>query len=342
MESLRPLNKANFADILDYGIFLFKRHFKKIFLLNLMLNTPFILLIAILNTMLSNNYQEFFSSQEMQADSLAMFSSVFSLYAKLFLFLAVYAIHALTLKNIFEGSVVKILYSDVVLEENRSIKQVVKECFGQFGPMLLGRALYNLIQGAVFFVLYLIILASAFIVTVAVFGVFTVSAVSPWITVILAIIGVLAAIGVIFFVALTISFFMGKYWMFLPSICIEHKKAGMSVERCNNIGNNSFYLTGLTYLFSYMLVFMFPGIINSVTSLVVVASGTMEITAVVIGSIITQLVSSILQPLIVCVLTALYITLRVKREGLDMEIDLWKIKKEDASKAGRWTAEVHV
>jgi len=339
MESLRPLNKAKFTDVLDYGIFLFKKHFKKIFLLNLMLNIPFLLLTAALNPMFSGYYEKILNQQ---TDPPAMLSSIFSLYAVLFVFLAVYAIHGFTLKNILEGSIVKIIYSDVVLGESRTIKQVMKECFGQFGSILLGRILYNLIQGAVFFVLYIVILFSAFIVSFATMGIFTASVLSPWITVVLAVIGILAAVAVIFFISMTVSFFMGKYWLFLPAICIEQKKAGESIERCNKVGKNSFFLIGFTYLFIYMLVFIFPGVINSIVSLASLLSGSMDISIIMIGSIITQLAGSILQPLIACVLTALYITLRVKREGLDLEIDLWRIKKEEASKARRWTAEAQI
>lgn len=342
MESLRPLNKANFADVLDYGIFLYKKHFKKIFLLNLMLNIPYLLLITGVTPMLTGSYQSLFDAQTMGTNLSGLFSSIFSLYAKLFIFLGIYAIYGLTLKNILEGCIVKIIYSDVVFGEDRSIKRVLKECLGQFGTMILGKILYNLIQGAVFFAIYIVIISGVFIISFAVMGVFSTSIVSPWITVVLTIIGVFAAIAVIFFISLIISFFTGKYWLFLPAICIEQKKAGASVERCNKVGGNNFYLIGFTYLFIYIIVYMLPGLINYIISFVNLASGSMDITAISIGSIITQLVSSILQPVIACTLTALYITLRVKREGLDMEIDLWEIKKEEAAKAKRWTAEAQV
>lgn len=342
MESLRPLNKANFADVLDYGIFLFKKHFKKIFLLNLMLNIPFLLILAALSPTIANDYKLVLNPEAIESNPTAIFSSILSLYATLFLFLAVYGIHGITLNNIMEGSIVKIIYSDVILGESRTIKQVVKECFGQFGSMLLGRILYNLIQGAVFIGVYIAVAAGMFIISIAATVVFTAGAVSPWITVVLTVIGVLAAIVLLFFIGLTIYYFMGKYWMFLPAICIEQKKAGESVERCNRIGQSSFYLTGLTYLFIYLIVYLLPGTINSIAALVSVLTGNMDVSVLAVGSIITQLVSSMLQPLITCVLTALYITLRVKREGLDLEIDLWKIKMEEASKARRWTAEAQI
>jgi len=49
MESLRPLQRAKFTDVLDYGIFLFRKHFKKLFIINLIFNIPVMLLLAILN-----------------------------------------------------------------------------------------------------------------------------------------------------------------------------------------------------------------------------------------------------------------------------------------------------
>ena len=341
MESLRPLHKARFADILDYGIFLYKKHFKKIFILNLILNIPFMLFIAIANPMFTGNYQNLLNPQSaVEADPAGMISSIFSLYAVLFIYLAINAIYALTLKNLLDGSIIKIIYADAVLGESRTLKQVVRECMKQFGTLIVGSIFYMLIIGAVIIAGYIIVLAGVFIATFAILGISSTSMVSPWITIILSIIGILAAILVMFFFALIICFFIGKYWMYLPAICIEQKKAGTSMERCNKIGKNSFYLIGLTYLFAYFIVFLFPGVINSVISFVNLATGNMDIDIMKMGVIITQLISSILQPLVTCILTALYITLRVKREGLDMEIDLWEIKKEKAAKERRWTAEV--
>ena len=341
MESLRPLHKANFTDVLDYGIFLYKKYFKKIFIINLMMNIPFMLLISIANPLFSDKYQDLLNSQSIvESNPTGMFPSILSLYSILFIYFIFYAVYALTIKIVLEGSIVKIIYSDTVLGESRTIKQVVKECISQFGKLFLGNLLYLLILGAVILAAYIILLVGVLITTFAVVGVASTSVASPWISVILSIIGILIAISVLFFVSLTICFFMGKYWMHLPVICIEQKKAGTSIERCNKIGKNNFYLIGFTYIFVYFIVFLFPSVTNSIISLVNLTSGNLDISIMKVGTIISQLISSILQPLVACVLTALYITLRVKREGLDMEIDLWEIKKEKAAKERRWTAEV--
>jgi len=65
----------------------------------------------------------------------------------------------------------------------------------------------------------------------------------------------------------------------------------------------------------------------------------MDVTLIRIGSVVTQIFSAFLQPLLTCILTALYITLRVRREGLDMEMTLWEIKKEEFDRTQRWLAE---
>lgn len=339
MESLRPLHKATFTDVLDYGIYLYKKHFKKIFLLNLMFNIPIMMLITVVNPLFTDNYQDLLNPQIDTAVPFSMFSSVMSLYAVLFLYLAVNAIYGLTLKNVLDGSIIKIIYSDTVLKEDRNLKQVIKECFRQFGTLLSGRILYMVIQGAVFFALYIILTIGIFIITFASIGVFSSVTVSPWVTVVLSIIGILALLVAVFFIALTICFFNGKYWMFLPAICIEQKKTGATVERCNKIGRNSFYTIGLTYLFAYLIATFLPSILSSIVSLINIASGTMDIALLKIGSVFTQLITSLFQPLVTCILTALYITQRTKREGLDIENDLWEIKKEEAAKNRRWTAE---
>lgn len=340
MESLRPLHKANFSDVLDYGIYLYKKHFKRIFLLNLMLNIPFMVLIAVVNPVFAAKYQDFLNPlTALQTNPAVMFSSSFSLYAMFFIYFAIYGIHSYTLKNIFNGAIVKIIYSSAVLDVNRSLKQVIKECFGQFGTLLLGKAFYMLIQGAVFFVAYLILLFGIFSSVFAAMGVFLSATVSPWITVLLTIIGILVAGSVVFFIALIIGSFLGRYWMFLPAICIEQKNAGSSIERCNEVVKNNFYMTGFVYLSIFILVLIPPNLISAVITFINISSGTMNMAVLKLGSIITQIIYLLLQPLSTCVLTALYITLRIKREGLDMESDLWEIKKEEADKTRKWSSE---
>lgn len=117
--------------------------------------------------------------------------------------------------------------------------------------------------------------------------------------------------------------------MFLPAICIEQQKAGSSIGRCNSIGRNGFFLIGLTFASGYILVWLFPFVVSSVFSIVSLVSGNFDIELLRIGTVITQIFSEILRPLLTCILTALYITLRVKREGLDMEITLRKIRLEE-------------
>ena len=56
MESLRSLQRATFTDVLDYGIFLFKKHLKKLFIINLIFNIPVILLLTIFNPVFTEQY----------------------------------------------------------------------------------------------------------------------------------------------------------------------------------------------------------------------------------------------------------------------------------------------
>jgi hypothetical protein len=341
MGLLRPLNKAGFTDVLDYGIYLYKKHFKSIFLLSLMFNIPFVLILTVVNPIFTNEYQDLINIKpDMYIEPNLFFSSVLSLYSMLFVFLAIQSLYGLTLKNVLDGSIVKILYSDTVLEQERSIKQVVKECFRQFGSLFLGKLLYAVLQSVVFFVLYFVIFVCIVVFTFAIIGISAVSTATPWLAIVLSVIGISAAVAIIFFLGVTVCGFFGKYWMFLPEICIEQKKVGASMERCNKLGRKNFYVIGFTYMLSYIIVSLFPGVIGSVIGSVNVLSGNMDIGLLKAGTIITQLFSSILQPLIVCVLTALYITLRVKREGLDMEIDLYELKREETLKTRRWTREV--
>jgi hypothetical protein len=338
MDSLRPLCKARFTDVLDYGIRLYKKHFRRIFLLNLLFNLPVMVLLTLINPAFSEQYWSYFTPSINPASG-SVLSSVLSLYTMMTGVLLLQGIYALTLKNIMDGSVVKIIYADIVLKQDRGLKQVVRECFRQLGPMVLGRFLYGLIQSAVIFVVYIVVIVVMLAGTFAFVGVTASTDIAPWAAVVLIALGLLVSIAVVFIVVTTVGFFFGRYWMYLPAICIEQQRAGSSIERCGSLGKNSFFLIGFTYVFGVLLVNLLPTAINTAFYMLSFFSESVNAEMIKIGAVIAQIFSSLMQPLLTCILTALYITQRVKLEGLDMEITLWSIKKEEADRTGRWVME---
>lgn len=339
METLRPLRNARFTDIIDYGFFLYKKHFRKIFLLDLMFYLPFMVLYTIINPVFTNNYLNLFNTPESIAiDPSEFISSIMALYAMLFGSLIIYIIYWVTLNNVFDGSILKILYADVVLKKEKTIGQVVRECFRQFGTLILGKILYGMIMYAVAMVVYLIILAGVFAGTFSILRITSIAS-TRWLSVVLIILGVLILISAFVFIILAVGYFSGKYWMFLPAVCIENKKAGQSIGRCGNLAKNGFFLISRSYIAGLIFVALLPGIINTIIIFISSATGNFDVTILQIGSVVSQLFAALLQPLFVCIMTALYITLRVKREGLDIEIALWKIIEDNVDKAKRWTAE---
>ncbi len=339
MESLRTLHKARFTDVLDYGIHLFRKHFRKIFIINLIFNIPVQVLLAIINPVFSNQYLGLFdmSSAMASGSPRQMFSSILTLYTMIFGVLALYGLNTLTLQNVWEGSVVKLLYSDVVLKQERSIRQVVKECFKQFWSLAGGRFLYGLIQYGIVTVLYFVIIVLVALGAFSAVGIMAVDV--EWVSVVLIVLGILLALAAVFFIAVLLGFFYGRFWMFLPAICIEQRKGSNSISRGGNLGKNSFWLISLTYVVGNLLVWLFPGVINSAFSITGLLAGDYDVTAMRLVTVLAQIFTAVLQPLIICIFTALYITLRVRREGLDMETSLWSIKQEEKDRMQRWMAE---
>ncbi|HAA26210.1 MAG TPA: hypothetical protein DCE11_08890 [Ruminiclostridium sp.] len=339
METLRPLRNARFTDIIDYGFFLYKKHFRKIFLLDLMFYLPFVVLYTIINPVFTDNYLNFFSMPESIVEPTELVSSLLTLYAMLFGSLFIYMIYWITLNNVFDGSIIKILYADVVLQREKTIGQVVRECFRQFGTLVVGKILYGMIIYAVAMVVYLVIIAGVFAGTFSIFGLTSIVSTMQWLSVVLIILAAVILISAFVFIVLTVGYFNGKYWMFLPAVCIENRKAGQSIARCGNLAKNSFFLISRSYIAGLIIVALLPGTINMIMVFIVSGAGDFDMTLLQIGSVASQLLAAILQPLFVCIMTALYITLRVRREGLDIEVALWKIIEDNIDKAKRWTAE---
>jgi len=339
METLRPLRNARFTDIIDYGFFLYKKHFRKIFLLDLMFYLPFIVIYTVINPVFTDSYLNLFNAPEsIMTEPSEFVSSMLTIYTMLLGSVFIYLIYWNTLNNVFEGSIVKILYADVVLKKEKTIKQAVRECFRQFGTLIAGKFLYGIIMGAVAVVLYLIIFAGVFAGTFSFVGIASIASLR-WLAVVLIILAVIILIIGLVFIILTVGYFGGMYWMFLPAVCIENRKAGQSIGRCGNLGKRNFFLIGPSYIAGTVFVAFLPGIVNIIVLLVVSITSSFDVILWHVGTVVSQLIAAILQPLVVCIMTALYITLRVKREGLDIEIALWKIMKDNIDKAQRWTAE---
>lgn len=295
-------------------------------------------LLTILNPIFTSQYFNMFDTSDMISSSpTAMFSSILTLYTMLFGVLALYGLYSMTLQNVYEGSVIKLLYSDVVLKQERTIRQVTRECFSQFWTLLGGRFFYGLIQYGIVTVLYIVIIGFSLVGAFSIFGLVSIQV--PWVMTMLTIVGILVTLAAVFFIAVLVSYYFGRFWMYLPAICIEQKKAGDSIGRGGNLGKNSFWLISLTYIAGNMLVWLFPGVINTVFSTVTLISGDIDVSMLRLGMVVTQIFTAVLQPLIICIFTALYITLRVRREGLDMEITLWSIKQEEKDRMQRWMAE---
>ncbi|NLV63278.1 MAG: hypothetical protein GXY12_07800 [Clostridiaceae bacterium] len=339
METLRPLRNARFTDIIDYGFFLYKKHFRKIFLLDLMFYLPFVVLYTIINPVFTDSYLNFFNTPEsIMIEPSELISSMLTLYAMIFGSLFVFIIYWVTLNNVMDGSIIKILYADVVLKKEKTVGQVVRECFRQFGTLVAGKILYGMIMFVIAIALYLIILIGIFVGTFSLFGLFSVASLQ-WSRIVAIIFAAIILILGFVFIILAVGYFGGMYWMFLPAVCIENKKAGQSIGRCGNLGKKGFFLIGPSYIAGTVLVAFFPGIINLIVFFVSSVTGSIDVTLWQVGAVVSQLIAAILQPLFVCIMTALYITLRVRREGLDIEVSLWKIIKDNFDKAQRWTAE---
>lgn len=340
MGALRPLQKANFTDVLDYGIYLFKKHFKSLFIINLIFNIPVMLVLTVFNPIFTEQYWNLLNPTDLEVTGPEeIISSLFTMYAMLFGLLGLQGLYAVTLKNVMEGSIVKIIYADTVLNQKRTVKQVIKECFNQFGTLFLGRLLYILIQSAVFIILYIVLIIVMFAVTFGIAGIVITSFANTGITIVLSVLAALILIGIVFFISLTVAFYYGRYWMFLPAVCIEQKKAGSGIGRCNSLTKGNFFLIGLTMVFGYLFTGLFPLMVNLIFNAVSLYSGNFDVELFRIGTAVTQILSEILRPLITCIMTALYITLRVKREGLDLEMTLWDIKREEAYRKKTWMAE---
>ena len=334
MGNLNIFSTANAGDIIDYGVKLYKNNFKKLFLISLVAFLPFNLLISILYQSYISNI---FNMMGLEASNYDEISQMFKFFGVIIIILLCYLVYGLTIKPIADASIISIVFNDLVYSKKILIKEAVNNNKKKFGKLLLSRVFFWVILSAfsffVYFFFIIIVGILSLVIVGSTFSVFSVSSSASQATqIVLGIfLGLIFLVVFVFFI-LVISYFVGKFSLSIQAVAIEDKNGGDSISRCMRLGKKAFWRITFTYVFGALIVFLLPGTINYISVIVVTASQTPDLPILKILYIISQILVAFLEPILISITTVLFVSLKVRDEGYDIEIEFDNLideKKQD-------------
>ena len=320
-ENDRTLKKMSIGDILDYSIELYKKNFKKLFILSLVLYIPFILLYTAVTSYMTGDLFKSagfnFNSgtfTEAPDTSQAMYNFI-AYFAVIAVMGLLYMAFSITLQPVLDASVSQIIYNDAVNGKETSWREAARKSFKHFGRLLLNRLLYGLIiygiLSAAVFIFYIALFMGLF----AAFGssLFAESSAAP---------DVFAAIVMIIFIVvgllgmgLFVGYFAVRFGFGTQSVIIENVSASRAISRSHEITGKKFWHSGLSVAVAAVMVMTLP----STAAYAVYFVAFVDKGIYILANSVVQIIVGLVQPFITVVMTMLFIDLKIRKEGLDLE-----------------------
>lgn len=318
-ENERTLRNMSIGDILDYSIEVYKRNFKVLTLLALIFYIPFMLLYTLAVSNFSGEMAGFTGGiTEAAADTPYM---LLAYYAAIAVAGLVFLVYSMTIKPVMDAAIIKIIYSDVVAGKKEAWKQAVKAGFKKL-PSIIGNKL-----------VYYLILFGVGSSAVVILGLVAVAITGAFAAMSAALLmggaaggGAGAGVAVVLFVVLLVAVYLGillfifyfffKFGFGTQSIIIENKKAVEALSRSITLTKKSFWHIAVSYSLGALLFFSLPTILAAGAQLFLAVNKSLFMAA----TVFTQVAGSLIYPYLMVLSTILFINLKIRKEGLDLEV----------------------
>lgn len=323
-ENSRSLSRMSIGDVIDYSIEIYKKNFKKISLLALYFHVPFMFIYTVVVSYFSKDMigttMNFGKVGTTPNPNLPY--TIMAFYLVMLVMGLLYLAYSITLKSVMDASVAKIVYSYIVSGNTDDLKSLIKSSFKRFSSLVANRVLSYLIIAGIFFALYILFIILVMIITVGVVFI-TKFAPSPskaqslsaGIIIVSVLIGIVI-LAVILAIFVFVANLIAKYSMGIQAVIIENKAAAQGISRCNQLSKKNFWHISMTFIFGTMLFFTIPTLLAYGAQSVLFFDKNMF----VLAATAVQILTALLNPFITILLTVLFVNLKIKAEGFDLEL----------------------
>ncbi len=326
------------GDVLDYTIEVFRSNFKSLSMLVLILYLPWTLLYSLIVgrftgeqiSYLTDYFMSAISGEDILLNSNYPYANPLSGIIVQLMSLLQYG-YKITIELVFNVAVVKISY-DYIKKGRKaeySFKEIIKLIKSSFRylPRMMGNAvLFVLIFYAAYIVAVIII--AIVIVTLSVTVIGSIASTGSMMENTIMTVIILVIIGVVVLLALfiLIAYVMSRFILGAHTIVIEERSVADSLKRSFELTKGNKLHVLMACLFGVIL-FMVLGSLFSTLSYLTVAINEKLFVFLYTAS---QVASAFLIPLIMVFLTVLYVSVRNKKEGLDLEFKVNKLLEQQS------------
>ncbi|MCX7923308.1 MAG: hypothetical protein N3B21_15050 [Clostridia bacterium] len=330
-ENTTILKEMSIGEVLDYSIEVYKKNFKKLTILALIFYVPFMMLSSfitgnILGDQLSSLKQLFSSIpyaspyasgfSEPIYDSPNYFLTIISYLMSFFML-----VYSITGQLVFEAAIIRIIYCQVVRNNDEKLADAVKLGFKNLPTLIATKLLYGLIISAVYIGVFIVamipvVLGAAIFSPIISGGPFdgVLGVVVIIILIVALLVGVVLAIGYF-----AVKFLFGKY-----SVLIENKNVTDALSRSSVLTKGNFWHAALVAVFGYIVLYVFSNAVSTGAMAAAIIDKNLFILLYTLG----QVIGAIFYPFTTTLLTVLFINLKIKKEGFDLEVKVDRLIEE--------------
>lgn len=331
MDDDKLLRKMSVGDVLDYSIEVFRKNFKQIIILALIFYVPFMVLYAVAASYLSGELLDFVKVNDYTGSNevWTQLSRIMAYYLAIGVLSLLYFIYSITLKPVMDAAIIRITHSYIMTGTVPATKQAIRESFGKFGSLFVYRLLFSLliagITTAALVLFYILLFIFAFGVLFSYSAAGGNAASTPAIVAITAFV-----IAVIAGAALGVAYIVIKFLFGEQAVILEARSGVSAFGRSGELTKKSFWHILVCYLLGWLLFFTIPQMLASAAFLLIYVNKDLYLIAVPL----MQVVNSILYPFIPILMTVLYINLKIRREGYDLEqrVDILLMEQRNTTK----------
>ncbi|MDP4179668.1 MAG: hypothetical protein Q8942_01100 [Bacillota bacterium] len=314
-ENENRLVKMSAVDIVDYSVEVYKRNFKKLTIMTLILYVPFALIYVIISGFLTKDLNS------LTADRGSSFSIIMA-----YLFVSVgllffYLCYFLTINGVLQAAISKFIYNDVVYGKTLGVKEVIKGSFRKMHKILGYRLLFYLIMTgaimaavAVFYILLLVFAFSSLTTVTATQGLSNVG------SVVMAIIMIILFIAFIFGAFVILGVFYIRFGFGVQAISIEDKGATEGISRSAELSRKMFWKSFLAFFLGSLIYCFFPFLSMGLSVLLSFLDKELYNQIQIVSTSFVQLGYAVFYPFIATLTTMIFINYKISNEGLDLEL----------------------
>lgn len=322
-ENERALRLMGIGDILDASVSVYKKNFKQLTTLVLLIYFPLVLITTVIYEiqmipsmkLFSAAFDHALTSPQTASDLEAINRNSLNNLGASMLIMLISFVYALTVQLVMDGAIIRIAYDDVVFGRTVNTLEAVKAAFHKLPALIISKILYFLIWAGSYFAGYI----AALILIIPLIIPVTIAAKPDPDSMLMSVLVVLILVIVFLSIAFFLIRFPVRSCFGKHAVILEKKDGADSISRSWRLSKKMICRTTLTMGLGMLLMSFAPLTAAALIALIGALLSHSTSVSTMIGYGALGLGYAFFYPFNMIVMTMLYINMKVKKEGFDLE-----------------------